>query len=566
MSKKKIIYLLLSLFFISSIVGFIVYFNRNEKKVLKYLENKLGEGDEKPSKEINSDVNYNKSRRQWLHVKKDSTIYFSIDDKIRGKDYDDYSRDLYVEDYDEYLFCSCSNDKLLSILKKNRLYQTGDIFYANFIYNYLSGYELDKFLKKINFRQKFCRFPITDYLFNKKSLYSNYSKMKYKYPDEYNFMVETYILPEQIDDFEQVFNDNIEQKKRNLWIVKPQNLHRGKNIKIVDKINDVIEKIEVNEEIVRDIKFDEKNNVKNNKNNKKSKKKNNKNKKVKDLEKNKVEQKKEYVKKITKISKNGNVIVSKYIEPSIINNKKYDLKIMCLITSYDPLMIYLYDDGIVRFSTENYSEDKSKLTNNYIHLTNASVNENNSKYIRNKDFENLKESTSSLSSFKKYCEENKIDYNTIMAKIKDGVIKAILSNYDSAVRELKKYNLPSCKNLFEIFGVQIILDKDYNPYIIGFNSKSGLYTNSEVGKKLYDNVMCDFLNIIGIRKYNRKTMKKNNRICSLEENLRECTKELERYRGHFELIFPLKNNIDKYSKFINNKTQLNTKLWSLLSK
>jgi tubulin polyglutamylase TTLL5 len=229
-------------------------------------------------------------------------------------------------------------------------------------------------------------------------------------------------------------------------------------------------------------------------------------------------------------------------------------------------MIYLYDDGLVRFSTEKYSEDKSKLTNNYIHLTNASVNENSSKYIKNADFDNLKESTSSLSSFKKYCNENKIDYNKIIAKIKDSVIKAILSNYDSAVRELKRYNLPSCQNLFELFGVEVILDKDYNPYIIGFNSKPGLFTNSEVGKKLYDNVMCDFLNIIGIRKYNRKSMKKNNRICTLEENLKECTKELERYKGHFELIFPLKGNIDKYSKFINNKTQLNTELWNLLNK
>ena len=187
MSKKKIIYILLTLFFISSIVGFIVYFKRNKKKVLKYLEKKFGNNEETLSKKINSDVNYNKSRRQHLYVKKDSTIYFSIDDDIPGKIYDDYSRELWVEDYDEYLFCSCSNDKLLSILRKNKFYQTGDIFYANFIYNYLSGYELDKFLKKINFRQKFCRFPITDYLFNKKSLYSNYSKMKYKYPDEYNY-------------------------------------------------------------------------------------------------------------------------------------------------------------------------------------------------------------------------------------------------------------------------------------------------------------------------------------------------------------------------------------------
>ena len=560
MSKKKIIYLLLSLFLISSIVGFIVYFYKNEKKVLKYLEEKTGYTEDDPkSNKINTNVHYNNSRLQSLYVKKDGTIYFSVNDKINGKDYNDYKRYLYVEDYDDYLYYCSSNDKLLCILKRNRLYQTSDIYYANFIYKYLYGHELDKFLKKINFRQKYCRFPISNYLLNKKSLYSYYSKMMKKYPDEYNFMVETYILPEQINDFERVFNDNNDKNERNLWIIKQNNLSRGQKIKIVNNLNDIIEKVEFLEEVIKDNKKDEIDN-KNNKDNKKSNKKNKKN----VLEKNNVEPKKEYIKKVKKISKNGDVVVSKYIEPCTINNKKFDLKIMCLVTSYDPLMIYLYDDGLVRFATEDYSEDKNKLTNNYIHLTNASVNEKNSKFVKNNDFDNLKESTSSLSSFKKYCEENKIDYNNIINKIKDIVIKAILSNYDSAVKDLKKYNLPSCKNLFEIFGVEVILDKNYNPYLIGFNSKPGLYSNSEVGKKLYNNVMCDFLNIIGIRKYNRKSMKKNKRICSLEENLKECTKELQRYRGHFELIFPLKENIDKYSKFIENKTQLNTELWKSL--
>ena len=149
MSKKKIIYLLLSLFLISSIVGFIVYFYKNEKKVLKYLEEKTGYTEDDPkSNKINTNVHYNNSRLQSLYVKKDGTIYFSVNDKINGKDYNDYKRYLYVEDYDEYLYYCSSNDKLLSILKRNRLYQTSDIYYANFIYKYLYGHELDKFLKK----------------------------------------------------------------------------------------------------------------------------------------------------------------------------------------------------------------------------------------------------------------------------------------------------------------------------------------------------------------------------------------------------------------------------------
>lgn len=549
MSKKKIILILLSVFIISSIVGSIIYFYKNEKKVLKYIGDKVGYNPNDPkSKEINNNVHYNNSKRQWLYMKEDETIYFSIKDQIKGKEYTDYDRLCYIEDYDEYIYFKSRNSKILPILTWNRIYKTDDIYDANFIYHYLYGKDLDRFLNKINFKQKYCRFPISDYLINKKSLYSHYLKMMNKYPDDYNFMVESYILPQQIDIFERVFKENESINGRNIWIVKPVGLSRGMNIKIVDKLSDIIENVEIKEQVAPN-----NNNTKNNKNNKNNKKNKNKN---------KVTNEPKYIIKNKKISKNGNVIVSRYIEPSTINNRKFDLKIMCLITSYDPLMVYLYDDGIVRFATENYSEDKDKLSNKYIHLTNASVNEKNSNYIKNNDFYDLKESVSSLNAFKKYCEDNKIDYDAILSKIKDYVIKAILSNYDSAVQDLHKYKLPSCKNIFELFGVEVILDKDYNPHLIGFNSKPELFTNSKVGEKLYNNVICDLLNIIGIRKYNRKSMRKHRRVYTLEENLKECTKELKRYTGHFELIFPLKNNIDKYSKFIENKTKLNTELWS----
>ena len=552
------------IFFISSIVGFVVYFYKNEKKVLKYLEKKFGNTEDTKSNNINSNVNYNlTSNYQSIEVKKDGTVYFKIDDKIKGKEYNDFDRSCFIEDRDEFLYCFTYNEKFLSVLTKNRFYKTNDIYHANFVYKYLYGSELNKFLSKINFRQKYCRFPNTSYLFNKKNLYSNFLKMKEKYPKDYNYMVESYILPEQIDDFEKAYNKSKDNNERNLWIVKPQNLSRGRNIKIVNDIKDIIDNVEITEEIVRDIKNDEKKNVNNNTNNNKNKKKNKNDKKIKNNNGNKNinETKKEIIKKFKKVSKDGDVIVSRYIEPNIIHNKKYDIRIMCLITSYDPLMIYLYDDGVVRFATENYSEDIKSLNNKYIHLTNVSINEKSPKYIRNTDFDNLKESSSSLSSLKKYCEENKIDYELIIKRIKDYVIKSILTNYDSSVKELQSYKLPSCKNIFELFGVDIMLDKDFKPYLIEFNLRPGLATSTEVSKKIYNNVICDLLNITGILKYNRKNMKKKNRILTLEENLKECYKELDRYSGHFELIFPLKDNIDKYSKFINNKTQLNTELW-----
>lgn len=38
--------------------------------------------------------------------------------------------------------------------------------------------------------------------------------------------------------------------------------------------------------------------------------------------------------------------------PHLIHNYKYDLRVYVLITSIDPLRVYMYKDGLVRFATE----------------------------------------------------------------------------------------------------------------------------------------------------------------------------------------------------------------------
>lgn len=58
----------------------------------------------------------------------------------------------------------------------------------------------------------------------------------------------------------------------------------------------------------------------------------------------------------------------------MIDKRKYDLRLYVLVTSYDPLMIYIYDEGLTRFATQEYSLDPKDLSKKYIHLTNYSVN------------------------------------------------------------------------------------------------------------------------------------------------------------------------------------------------
>lgn len=78
-------------------------------------------------------------------------------------------------------------------------------------------------------------------------------------------------------------------------------------------------------------------------------------------------------------------IVSVYIDrPLLINGKKFDMRMYVLVTSFHPLRAYLYQEGLARFATENYSNNEDVLKNKFIHLTNFSINKRNTnKYVKN---------------------------------------------------------------------------------------------------------------------------------------------------------------------------------------
>lgn len=81
-----------------------------------------------------------------------------------------------------------------------------------------------------------------------------------------------------------------------------------------------------------------------------------------------------------------NYLVSKYLtKPHLIKGFKYDMRIYVLVTSFDPLVIYMFKDGLVRFSTEKFNLKPKNLKKRYIHLTNYSVNKKHETYVQNKN-------------------------------------------------------------------------------------------------------------------------------------------------------------------------------------
>ena len=76
-------------------------------------------------------------------------------------------------------------------------------------------------------------------------------------------------------------------------------------------------------------------------------------------------------------------MVSQYISnPHLIDGFKYDLRIYVVVTCFEPLKIFMFKEGLVRFATQKYSNNPKHLEKRFIHLTNYSVNKKAEDYVK----------------------------------------------------------------------------------------------------------------------------------------------------------------------------------------
>ena len=74
------------------------------------------------------------------------------------------------------------------------------------------------------------------------------------------------------------------------------------------------------------------------------------------------------------LSYGGNgLVVQRYLKnPYLLDGHKFDFRIYVLITSCDPLRIFVYNDGMARLATEPYKPNCYE--NLLMHLTNYAIN------------------------------------------------------------------------------------------------------------------------------------------------------------------------------------------------
>ncbi|BES98991.1 tubulin-tyrosine ligase activity [Nesidiocoris tenuis] len=189
----------------------------------------------------------------------------------------------------------------------------------------------------------------------------------------------------------------------------------------------------------------------------------------------------------------GQVYISK---PLLIGGFKFDFRIYVLVTSCDPLRIYVYNEGLARFATKKYEPSKSNLAQKFMHLTNYSVNKRSEDFIIDDD----EGSKRKLSSINKMFVKAGFDVDQIWDSIDDVIVKTMLI----VLPKLKHYyrlcfpNHVDTLACFEVLGFDFILDSRLKPFLLEVNYTPSFNRNTPVDRQVKDALLSDVFKLIDL--------------------------------------------------------------------
>lgn len=295
--------------------------------------------------------------------------------------------------------------------------------------------------------QFYNHFPGMWRIAHKVELVRNYERMHKALPEIYNFHPKSFILPFQLSDMKAHFA-GIPKRIDRTFIIKPDKGAQGKGIFIIQDVDDISDYTE-------------------------------------------------------------SAVAQEYISPLLVDGFKFDLRIYVLVTSVDPLRIYIHKEGMARFCTEKYSPPRGRnLEHCYAHLTNFSLNKKSANFTA----DSKRSLTSVLKSIR---EQTTISTDGVGDEI-DRIIRLTLisnqpllsANYHTSIK-----STDGKSRLFEILGFDIMLDHKGKPWLIEVNSMPSLSCGSPFDTELKTSVISGALRILDLPPdFKRKCIARTRRV------------------------------------------------------
>lgn len=174
------------------------------------------------------------------------------------------------------------------------------------------------------------------------------------------------------------------------------------------------------------------------------------------------------------------------------------MRIYAAITCFNPLRIYIYEDGLARFATSEYLFDLSTKENMFAHLTNYSLNKFSENFIPNDDPNDICIGHKwSLPALREFLGKQGYDTEMIWGRIEEIIIKTVIS-IESTVFASVQMNVPYRDNCFEVLGFDILLDETLKPWLLEINLSPSLNTDSGLDLKIKGSMLSDLFTMMGV--------------------------------------------------------------------
>uniref|UniRef100_A0A8R1TY20 Tubulin--tyrosine ligase-like protein 5 n=1 Tax=Onchocerca volvulus TaxID=6282 RepID=A0A8R1TY20_ONCVO len=193
------------------------------------------------------------------------------------------------------------------------------------------------------------------------------------------------------------------------------------------------------------------------------------------------------------------LLVSRYIEnPYLLNGHKFDLRLYVLVTSFYPLIAYIYSEGLARFASEKYSSSAKSYEQHFSHLTNYSLNKNNGKFIRNESADTEDSGHKwTLGALLRKLQSSGIDTHLLMVRVEDVVLKALFS-VQGQIAAASMNIVAHSKCCFELFGFDILIDTGLKPWLLEVNLSPSLSCDTPLDLQLKSSLVCNVLTLAAV--------------------------------------------------------------------
>jgi len=195
------------------------------------------------------------------------------------------------------------------------------------------------------------------------------------------------------------------------------------------------------------------------------------------------------------------LIVQTYIaNPFLISNHKFDLRLYLLIASVEPMQIYLYDRGLVRFASSEYTTSCGELCS---HLTNYSLNK---KAKRNKEIK------WSLEQFWQYLNKKSMKKKEEIMKQIESMIRNVFRIGTHRLREGFLYSFSAsngkhCGRCFDLIGLDVLIDCDYKCWLMEMNRYPSLKCTHDIDVEIKYDLCNDLFTMLKPRMNNNHSDK-----------------------------------------------------------